>query len=682
MKKILKISSAVLVLLLFFLLVLGNVFYRQLRALIDPTYVLVQIDDELLEIVMEDAYSDYYFSVFSTEESYHPYEKVQISAKLMEKDGLAVPESAVIELKFYDEDGNLLQNIRGENKQEMVYNALQTAWTGYWYPADPSYSGVVRVTATAHPDTPTEELIAVDTFALLSKPAEFSVEKGLCILGIDSKERISLRSILSTDNQEDDWNSLPDWVSEMSADGLFMLGGITKTFDENVSLDSPWDKDKISESQSMAEKIRGVGGEFGVWIQMLELEGTYLEKMGYEPSYLYSASGYTASENIVSLLDENRIKQLKRVFRTFMNDGSVSYVGFSSLFEDEDQHFELLGRFAEECQVAVPLGWSDMSFEEQYDEMGWQLLDNSFREEFYLWKSYAISEYLSEIIEEVGHEKPVFYYTTQDELENVPNLLDVLFNSGVDFAVLNLSFDYENLETALEEIRANDGITRFADRIVVSYEIDYESASVEGYEQSAIENYVQANLALAKGLSEDFNAQGIFINDIYEAMTGKRGPYVSYEWMLGIARTVFEYQKMNGNFPVEVQASLSLQQNEDETFDVLFKIENVGTKDLQNLKLSFLPVRDAETNTVYFEEIDELLAGEVTYLNMPVWFETARTQLVGKKYFIGYELSWKTPSSELYDHSSLMNFISVAEDDMELFSSPLEDETVELTEAE
>jgi hypothetical protein len=78
-------------------------------------------------------------------------------------------------------------------------------------------------------------------------------------------------------------------VTTVSADGVFMLGGITKSFNEHTSIDSPWDRDKISETSALAERVSGVNRDFGAWIKALELEGTYLEKIGYSPSLYLNA---------------------------------------------------------------------------------------------------------------------------------------------------------------------------------------------------------------------------------------------------------------------------------------------------------------------------------------------------------------------------------------------------------
>ena len=222
-------------------------------------------------------------------------------------------------------------------------------------------------------------------------------------------------------------------------------------------------------------------------------------------------------------------------------------------------------------------------------------------------------------------------------IEN-PDLVSIALNSGVDFIVITFNMSYDHIIDELEKINKIDKISRFFNRIIVAYYIDYKNMDIDDFDINAIDNYVNANLLLSKFSSEMLNANGIMINDLYKAMFGKRGPYTPYEWMLGIGETIYRFKEMNKVIPVTI--SFSVPQTVNYGVEFLTKIDliNTSSKPIGNLKIDFLPVlgETIQKSTT----INLLPAGKEMNLDIPIQIETNSTQFVRKKSFVGIRLSW------------------------------------------
>lgn len=659
--KFLKIGSSIFAGIMVLFLIIGNVFHKRMRNLVNRNFVPILVDDSDFDEILSQTDPKYYFGVYTEKTEYHPYERILVYAKILTKSDYDVPENAVVKVAFAH-DGKVIKNIQGDSKLKLVYDSERELWWGYWYPEDTTIEGDIEIRAMGYRDDPETPFTAYNHFFVNGQSEYFTLDKGLCLIGIDSQQRISLRSILSPDGEEEDWDYIPDWLEFSSADGIMMLGGVTMTFDEHVSLNSPWDKDKVNESLILAEKVNDVGGDIGIWIKTLELEGTYLEKMGYSPSLYLNGFNYSRADSSVSLLDENRKKSISDLFSTFMNDNNVSYVGFSDLFHEETYDLELLEDFVTEFMVAMPDDWDDMDFDEKFNTFVSKLNNETFMQNFELWKNYLTAEYLRDIIESTDHDKPIFYYCNEDDLTRKPEIINILFGAGVDFIVLNLKMEYDEIESTLDDLKEISGFEENYDRMVISYEIDFDNVDIQGSSISAIENFVNANLQIVHYGSSIYNVQGVMINDLYKAMSGKRGSYSSYEWMLSVSKIFHEYKLMNQDYPLDIE--MFIQQNDDDSFTAQFRLANTGKEDIENLKIRFLPILDAKEYEQISRSIETFDSGSEEYIEMTFDLKVAGSQLVRKKYFIGIQVSWDELESDLYPDNTFINFLPIDVDDI------------------
>jgi hypothetical protein len=641
--KPLRITSYILLGLILIALILGNLFYSSIRKIADPNYSPLEMAQKELSKINQNNNPDYKMELYTDKNAYHKYEKIKVFARIIRNKDRKIQENSVIEVEFYL-NGERLKSLSGNEKIKLIYNASEKCWAGYWYPYNMSIAGNIELKAAGFPDMPEGPVTAENQIYIDDLKPKFSLKKGSAFIGIDSLERISKRNIISVEGKEVDWSYIPEWLNFISADGILMLGGITKTFQEETTLDSPWDNDKINETIMLAERLKQKGKSFGAWINCLKVEGINTKKIGFKTGLALNGDKYSENNSVISILDENRKKNIIKLASSFIENNSFSYVGLSDIFLSPEQNLELIDQFVKEFEINIPQNWEGLNFDAKFVFISNLLKDKNLFSQFLAWKNYAVAEYLRDIIEESGHKKPFFYMMDYLYLLENPSSVSAIINSGVDFIVLDFNISYDRIKEVIDLFSKDSKIAPFFNRIVVSCYIDYKNMDVNGFELSAIENYVKANLELAKQGSDILNANGILINDLYKAMFGKRGPYSPYDWMLAIGETVYRFKEMNNAAPLDVRFSVPHIVHAGESFLAQIDIGNYSSKTIENLKIDFLPI--SGKNSQKSVSLNNIAAGKQLFLSIPIELETNSFQFVRKKNFLGIRFSWSDPDDK------------------------------------
>lgn len=637
--KILRILSFTLIFIITVFLVLGNIFYNNLRKYLDRDYLSLELSDEIL-LGFEKASrsnADFLLYVTTDKKIYRKFEKIIVVAKLLRKADKSTVENGKIEVIFYKSSGEILKNIDGKNSIVLLYDKSAGVWKGVFFPLDFYYKGSVKFEVIGYPDTPESSLSVSYNFFIESAEPSCRIDKGMSFLGIYSLERVSKRNIVSLNGKEVDWNYLPEWLSILSFDGVLMLSGVTKSFEEDVSLTSPWDRNKVTESDLLAEKTVQRGKKFAGWIKALKVEGTYLKKIGYKPALIFDGNSFSEDSSTISMLDENRKKSLARLFSSFMQNKNYSFVGFSDIFLPKNTGVELYEEFLKDLQIPVLPQWDKLSGEEKLRFFLDKLKDKDFLFTFENWKKYYMASYLREIINEGGHSKAIFYFLNYSELKEFPELLKLIFDCGIDFVVVNFNESFLELIKNLDSIKNSD-LNEFADRVIFSYNLDFKNLDVENYDVAAIENYFATYLLYIKEMSRKYNVAGFVINDLYNAMSGKRGPYSPLDWMYGLGRIVFEFKNINAQFPFLFYYYFPFEIQYDKEYKFFVRFENVSTFTLKDVNIDIL---DSEGN--YFVKgftLQEIPQGKVKEASFPVVISKKSEIFIKKKQILGIRLTW------------------------------------------
>ena len=634
--KILRYISMGLAGVLIISVMIANVFYKDIRKMIDSEYLRISIRNEQLLRMNQTNDSDYSFFLTTDRNLYYPFQKITVMGRIVKKSDNTIPDEAVIEVEFMN-DNTVLPNINGDTTIRLNYLKDQKLWVGYWYPLSNSVQGNIKMRASGYFSSPQEVLKTEENFYIAENNCKYPIAKGISFLGIDSKERISKRSMLSPEGKESDWEEIPRWIRVMSADGVMMLGGISQTFDEKTTMDSPWDSDKLDESLTLAGKVNQSGKRFGVWIKALTVEGTYLERIGYKSAWILENNSPKKADSVISLLDANRKDQISRLFMSYMDNPSVDYVGLSHIFNDKTYDIELFSRFVEEFDVRFPKLRNSGETTSKYLEIANRLSDPNIALYFKYWKNYFLFDYLKSIIDKSGHKKPLFYFTSLDELEKNPDLIAIVMNAGIDFLVFSVSVNYNDIASVLDRLKQITRLEDYYNRVIVSYEIDYKNMPDSQNGITAIENFVNANIQIVKQGSSLMNSQGILINDLYRAMFGKRGPYSPYDWMLGIGKTIFDFKSINKNIPVKISSFVSPSKTKANVYELKLRIENTTSSSLYNFRVGFLPVVQGVDVEKLAKKIAVLPAAAEIVMTIPLDYEIRESKLK-KREFLGYSL--------------------------------------------
>lgn len=640
--KTMRLISIIILGLLITALVLGNIFYVQVRSWVDPDYIAAAFSENDLSRLNYNRNPDYSFVIQPDRSGYARFERIKIMARLQKRSDGSIPESAAVLCELFL-NGEKLRDVSGNETIKLVYDNANKVWTGYWYPASETIEGTVLVLGRAFPDKPEATLEARAGFLIYNREPLFPMRKAQAYLGIESQDKISKRSLLSVDGREVDWNYIPEWLDFINVDGILMMGGITKTFDD-ITLESPWDNAQVSEAFTLADKCRQRGKKFGVWVRALRVEGVYA-KTNYQVVQSFKDGRARDEITWISQKDENRKRSIIKLLSSYMQNDGVSFVGLSDLFYPTDFGTELFERFIGEFRVDVPGNWKDMSVNDKNSYFLSRMQNPDFARGFNVWKKYMASEYIRDIVEKVGHRKPFFYFTDHRTVLSNPEIVSIALSSGIDFIVIDFSVNYSSLQDNLKELADIQQIARVFNRVIISYSIDYSNVDINGFEQSAIENFVSANIGLVRSGSDYLNAGGIMINDLYRAMFGKRGPYSPYEWILGIGESVYRFKNINRTMAAEIEVYVPGGQVYSKPFQARVRVKNTGAVPITDFKLEFLPVSGLKTEKNQNITFNTIPAGSSVSSQAELSFQLLTTsQLVRKKNFIGMRASWKEGS--------------------------------------
>lgn len=651
--KFFRSFSLILAMALFALLVIGNLIPQTVRNWIKKDSIILDIQDAEIKKLSLQQMGDYAFNVVPRKSLYSPYERIILVGSLVNKSDRTIPHNAVIEVEFLKDD-QTLRNIDGKSRIKMAFDPDLKIWTAAWYPENPNLSGDIRIVARGFLNSPEKSLEIENRFYIDIRHNYKILPKGISYLGISDKNLISKRSILSAQAKTVNWNYIPNWMNIINADGVMMLGGLTETYRDDTTLERPWQKAKITEALALGDRIQQIGGVFSVWIKGLEVEGRRLEKVGYQPCIYLTEKGPDKDLARISLLDQARKSHITELLNQYIQDKSTTSVGLSHIFSTRKHDIELLEKFMEESGLELIDNLDRLSPEQKWDRFSQKLNDPSLSALFNKWKSYAYYDYLKSIISKVSHQKTLFYMANIEELFEFPELLAIVFNAGFDFVTLNISGDFEQINTKMNRLRQIPDFEVYFNRVVLSYEVDIDDFEKADFESSAIENYIYANLDMLYYTSRYYPAQGLMINGLFRIMPGRRGPYPSNAWMLGFGDLLTRFQS-----GVE-RRSLHLDYVVSETnpHQIQLNLQNTSQYKIEDIRLQFLPAKDQQDLEKYNRSLPDLKPGAQTNLSLSLNMSFSNSQFLEKKHFFGMRLSWKKPA-ESFENPGLLYLIDL-----------------------
>ena len=618
---ILSVASLILILVPFLFKPFADRSYQEMLLSLPEFSDITMFSKEKISTQIQE---DHYTFFVSDKASYNKYEKINFKLGVVDKKRGLLTTNVTPVIKIYNDKNELLKNIFNQETFEMVFNEELNVFEYELYLKDSFHEGVLTVKVSFETNPFTQIIEQEIPITIISERSTYVLPHSYAFLGLDSKEILSLRKILSTNGQETPFSEITKWFDLLNADAIMIPSAITKTFEKD---NTAWDMQKLKESKSLAKTFSQTGQDVALWIQALEMESLDNSKYNYT---LSKNTGKTIQDrNIISLDDQKRKEELKSIFEDHMKDKNVDFVGFSAVFFDQ-YHEELFQEFSSDFKGSPP----------------------NISEAFSIWKEYQAVAYFRELIHSTDKKKPVFFIFTGEELSSNSKFLDMAFAAGVDFVFLDLSVSIKNLPAQFDMINKNNELNKYKDKIVLSYCLNYNNL-ISG-KSSAVDNWVNYNLSLYN----DYNVNTIRIKDFYRAMFGNRGSYLAYEWMLSVGDLIGQWKQNKSAYPLE-QSYLASNTEVSDVVELTIALRNISPQSISNISADFLPLIDINKKNIL--SIVELLEGETYRTNIIISNVQFKQSLLTKRArFMGIKSSFKQKEFEnnkIQERIHLISFI-------------------------
>lgn len=552
-------KGLIILIVCFFLLVTApfviRPFFDQKMRIIEKDFpILGMVQDKIRDILSVQVAVDHYV-VFKTEKTiYEPYEEVVFELGLINKKTGRISSNLKPEITIYDREGKALSNIIDQRNFVMTFDTNQYIYQYRLLLKNPMLEGEIIAVAHFREELLDRIQYYTNSFIVKRRSSFFPLPNRYVFLGLEAKELLLSRSILSPQRKETNFQHIVDWLPILNSDGVIIPAAITRTYTKTKSV---WDQQKLEESKDLARLFSQEGQDVALLIQALRIDGLDIDSYPYR---LFEVQdGEAGKKYAISIRDDTRKEQLKTVLDDLLQDENVHYLGLSHVFFEESPE-----ELQQEFSNAYPTHYEDKKI---------------FRQ----WKNYQEVQYYRELFQQVDREKALFYQFSGKELSQNPEFLDMAFASGIDFVFIDLDVSVDNLETQLKLIDSYRGIENYQETLVLSYCLNYNNL-IKG-QSSAINNWIDQNLSLY----DHYGSKAIKVQGLYEAMFGNRGPYPAYEWTLAVGDLIGTWKQSRRSYPL-AQNYLTEQNEIADQLTITIELKNISLYPIQSLKVEMMPL--------------------------------------------------------------------------------------------
>ncbi|MGL5722017.1 MAG: hypothetical protein ACRCY4_06440 [Brevinema sp.] len=545
-----------------------------------------------------------YEIIFSSDlRNYSPYQSITLKLALSDKKSGKVISNLKPVVQLYKEDGTILIDLFNRESIPLQFDSQQNVYEVEFLPGDITYQG--RIDARAEVQYSSFSVPIYEDLSLwIANPTlSYNLPTASIFLGLESKEPVIQRRILAPNNKEALFSSIYEWLPILNVDAVILQSAFSKTY--GVRDNEIWDEEKLSESEAIATTLAQNNVKSGLIVQMMELDGMDISRLNYTETKSSGQNSPQAERSIVSLMDVKRPQDISQILSRLQKNNDVFFIGLSKMFFGVSYNNELRSTF-NEFRKNTPV-------------------DDTI---FHRWKEYKAVDMLRKILSSVEKDKPYFMTFTHNDLLEIPNALNMAFAAGVSFVILDVKASAAERQSLMERLRT---ITfPYRNRVVFSLQIDYNDFA--GGNDSPIEVWKDNSLMWAR--LEDF--QGLYVNDLYKAMFGRRGSYPAFEWMLGIASMTSAFKQSGKGMPL-VQKITAAQRQTTPLYQLFFELRNTGLNDITNMSVDLMPTVDfATSNTARLLTFPLLKQGEIIRTNIVLSNITLKPNVLQQKYrFLG-----------------------------------------------
>jgi len=272
---ILSIISLILILLPFLFKPFANRSYQKMLQSFPIFEDITMFSKEKISRQMQD---DQYTFFVSDKASYKKYEKMNFKLGVVDKKNGVLTTNVAPIIKIYNEKNELLKNIFNQEMFTMIFNEELNVFEYELYLKDSLYEGVLTAKVTFETSIFNQVITQEIPITVITEKSTYFLPHSYAFLGLDSKEILSLRKILSTNGQETTFSEITKWFDLLNTDAIMMPSAITKNFKTD---NTAWDMEKLKESKSLAKTFSQTGQDIALWIQALEMDSLDNSKYNY-----------------------------------------------------------------------------------------------------------------------------------------------------------------------------------------------------------------------------------------------------------------------------------------------------------------------------------------------------------------------------------------------------------------
>lgn len=391
-----------------------------------------------------------------------------------------------------------------------------------------------------------------------------------------------------------DWRALLEWCQYLGADTLLFRGAYTSTAAGPLSREQPFVPSNLEAVPQLAAEAKRRGLRFGAWA--IAYETFPFDSNAGKPPYRYAqdisrTTGQTKELDFISLLDEQRIRDLAAFAARMQADPNVDFVGLDYLRSDRGG-YEMTEAFTGEMPVKLPLNWANYNQRQRWQfmatkiERDWQT-DRDFYEQWNWWRAHRGAQIVEGIIGQAQLQKPLYVFVLSWK-HGVQHGQDpaMLNDAGVSVLMPMLyqmpSQEHFELTMGQWQEYMRPGQANLAPGDQVDFLWHQKSLNPAGPELM-----YQRMRAAHKQMIAQGQPVGAFWHDISRAaVTGRLGPYPGSEWALAGAAAFSQVRQDWGVYPLRFSlATLPETARFGVPVRARVTVENVSSVTVENVAL-------------------------------------------------------------------------------------------------
>ncbi len=388
-----------------------------------------------------------------------------------------------------------------------------------------------------------------------------------------------------------DWRAMIEWAKFMGADALLFRGACTSSAAGPLSREQPFVQRNLDAIPALAEEARHRGLKFGVWAIAYE---TFPRNSNEgKPPYLFAqdisrTTGATRSLDFISLLDDQRRRDLANFARQMQANPNVDFVGLDYLRSDRGG-YEMTDAFTTEMPVKLPASWHRYSEKQRWQFMAtkiekeWQT-DRDFYEQWNWWRAHLGATIVSEIIREAQLTKPLFIFMLSWNHGVQHGQDPVMFNDAGAALLLPMLYQMPSQEHFEYTMRSwNDYMRPGQANLAPGDQVDFYWHQ-RSTDPPAPQLLYQRMMDAQKRMIYGGRPIGAFWHDISRAaVQGRLGPYPGSEWALAGAAAFSQVRQAWNVYPLRCWLSCPTKGNFGVPLRARVTIENLSKVDVRDL---------------------------------------------------------------------------------------------------